>query len=71
MPATTAPGIHELPEAVGHAYDGERLHVHAAFTDEPLSVREVEQRIADRQPGDPMPGVAPGDQVVVELRVTR
>jgi len=36
----------ELREAVAHAFDGQHLTLHAIFTDEPLTVREVERRLS-------------------------
>jgi hypothetical protein len=36
----------ELREAVAHSFDGRQLTLHALFTDEPLTVREVERRLA-------------------------
>jgi len=30
---------------VAHAFDGQKLTLHAIFTDEPLTVREVERRL--------------------------
>jgi len=38
--------LHEMPEAVRHSFTGRRLDLFAAFGDEPLSVREVEAKIA-------------------------
>lgn len=41
-----ASGRHELPEAVSHALDGVELTLYAVFTDQPITVRDVEQTIA-------------------------
>ena len=40
---TAEAGLHELPDAVVHRFDGTRLDIHALFLDEPMTVREVEQ----------------------------
>jgi hypothetical protein len=40
------PGRHHLREAIGHELDGRELSIRAIFTDEPLSVVEVERRVA-------------------------
>lgn len=50
--AVPAPaGRHELPEAVAHDLDGTWLTLYAVLTDDPITVREVEQSItrADRR----------------------
>lgn len=39
-------GRHELPEAVAHELDGTQLTLYAVLTDDPITVREVEQSIA-------------------------
>jgi hypothetical protein len=39
-------GLHELPDAVVHRFDGSKLDIHSLFLDEPLTVREVEQAVA-------------------------
>ena len=67
-PATsvsTEPGIHELPEAVRHPIEGDRLRIFGIFTDRPLTVKQVE--VAVRENG----GVDVGDVVrfVHTLRV--
>jgi len=43
---TAEAGLHELPDAVVHRFDGARLAIHALFLDEPMTVREVEQAAA-------------------------
>ena len=40
------PGIHALPDAIAHRFEGSELDVHALFVDEPTSVRQVEEAIA-------------------------
>jgi hypothetical protein len=42
---TVDAGLHELPDAVVHRFEGSRLDIHALFLDEPMTVREVEQAI--------------------------
>jgi len=45
----------ELPEAIRHPLDGRELVVHAVFLDEDLSVRSVEDRVAQfESPEDPL-----------------
>jgi hypothetical protein len=46
VPISTEPGRHELPAAIAQRYDGQRLMVHALFTDEELTVRQVEAALA-------------------------
>ena len=68
---STAAGVHELPEAIGHAYDGSELMLYALFTDEALSVRTVEQWIAAAGPGEAFPRIPAGDQQHTRLQVNR
>ncbi len=70
------PGLHELRAAVFHKFDGERIMIHALFTDRELSVRQVEDVVASlqsrRASGAPEPLVIPGAiDVVQSLRVIR
>jgi hypothetical protein len=71
------PGLHELPAAVLQKFDGERIMIHALFTDRELNVRQVEAAVAaasvrDRAPGAPEPLGLPGTtDVVWPLRVVR
>jgi hypothetical protein len=48
VPIQSGGGVHELPEAVTHPIKGKSLRIYAVFTDEPLSVREVEKRVRNR-----------------------
>lgn len=68
---STAAGVHELPEAIGHAYDGSELMVHALFTDEALSVRTVEQWISAAGPGEAFPQIPADQQQHMRLQVNR
>jgi hypothetical protein len=68
---STAGGVHELPEAIGHAYDGNDLVLYALFTDEPLSVRTIEQWSSRAEPGVPYPNVPVDEQQRVRLQVNR
>lgn len=43
---TAEAGLHELPEAVVHRFEGSRLELHALFLDEPMTVRDVERAAA-------------------------
>jgi hypothetical protein len=73
---STEPGLHELPAAVLHKFDGERIMIHALFTDRELSVRQIEGALAAmaREPGPRgvTPLVFPGAiDVVRPLRIQR
>lgn len=68
---STSPGVHELPEAIGHAYDGSELVLYALFTDEPLSVRTIEQWISGAEPGAPFPRIPLDEQQRMRLQVNR
>ena len=70
------PGLHELRAAVFHKFDGERIMIHALFTDRELSVRQVEEVVASLQSGRASAAserlVIPGAiDVVQPLRVIR
>ncbi|HET6148218.1 MAG TPA: hypothetical protein VFH68_11860 [Polyangia bacterium] len=71
------PGLHELPAAVLHKFDGERIMVHALFTDRELSVRQIESAVAeaaarDDGAGATAPLALPGaTDVVHPLRIVR
>jgi hypothetical protein len=66
-----AGGVHELPEAIGHAYDGSELVLYALFTDEALSVRTVEQWISTTEPGDGFRQIPADEQQRIRLQVNR
>lgn len=73
---SSEPGLHELRSAVFHKFDGERIMIHALFTDRELSVRQVEEVVASLQSGHASgahePLVIPGAiDVVQPLRVIR
>jgi hypothetical protein len=44
--AQLGPGPHELPDAVRHDFDGSRLELYSLLSDEPISIAEIEARIA-------------------------
>jgi hypothetical protein len=76
VPISTEPGLHELPAAVLHKFDGERIMIHALFTDRELSVRQIEGALAAmaREPGPRgvTPLLFPGAiDVVRPLRIVR
>ncbi len=81
VPISAEPGLHELPAAVLHKFDGERIMIHALFTDRELSVRQVEAAVASAEHrrverGQTMSGaeplVLPGAiDIVQPLRVVR
>jgi hypothetical protein len=45
---------HELPEAITHALDGQKLDIVAVFAGRAVNVTEVEQRIAERGADTPL-----------------
>ncbi len=49
VPISAGPGLHELPAAVLHKFDGERIMIHALFTDRELSVRQIEAAVASAE----------------------
>jgi len=77
VPISAEPGLHELPAAVLHKFDGERIMIHALFTDRELSVRQIEAAVASAQRGhtpaaSSVPLAIPGAiDVVQPLRVMR
>jgi len=76
VPISTEPGLHELPAAVLHKFDGERIMIHALFTDRELSVRQIEGALAamarEHGPGGVAPLAFPGAiDVVRPLRIVR
>jgi hypothetical protein len=59
VPLAAGPGLHELPRAVSHTIRGRRLELCALLLQQPLSVREVERRLAlgpARAPGELLAG---------------
>jgi hypothetical protein len=46
----TTPGVHHLHEAIAHDLDGQKLEIHALFTDAPLSVKTVERLVVTETP---------------------
>jgi hypothetical protein len=76
VPISAEPGLHELPAAVLHKFDGERIMIHALFTDRELSVRQIESAVAaaarDHGAGATGPLALPGaTDVVHPLRIVR
>ena len=76
VPISAEPGLHELPAAVLHKFDGERIMIHALFTDRELSVRQIEAAVASAErghsPGASAPLAIPGAiDIVQPLRVVR
>lgn len=49
VPIQSGDAVHELPEAVTHQIRGSSLRIYAIFTDEPLSVRQVEAMLRSRE----------------------
>lgn len=55
VPARPGEGLHELPEAISHSLDGQRLTLHGVLTDERLTVKEAESLMQGRAPSEPLP----------------
>jgi hypothetical protein len=49
VPIQSGDAIHELPEAVTHQIQGSSLRIYAIFTNELISVRQVEEMLRDRE----------------------
>jgi hypothetical protein len=49
VPIQSDDAIHELPAAVAHQIQGSSLRIYAIFTDEPISVRQAEEMIRNRE----------------------
>jgi hypothetical protein len=49
--ASGAPDLRELPEAIRHDLDGDRLVLYAEFSNDDIDVRAVEDRVAAAPPG--------------------
>ncbi|MDC0709157.1 hypothetical protein POL68_11845 [Stigmatella sp. ncwal1] len=47
--------LHELPEAISHAFDGKRLVLHGVLSDERLSVKQAEALMKGRDSSEPLP----------------
>ena len=63
------PDVRELPVAVRHDIRGDRLWIHAVFSDQPLDVLAVEALVAALpEPGAPLP-IPGAEQRTVEARV--
>jgi hypothetical protein len=45
----SGPEVHELPNSVAHTLDGKQLTIHYIFTNEDISVREVERRLKEQR----------------------
>lgn len=65
IPIAPAERPQELTEAISHGLDGERLTLRAIFTDEALTVREVERRLDQ---GEPLPADALEQTIPLSIR---
>jgi len=65
VPIRATPDLTELPEAIAHRLYGARLTLHALLLDAPVSVREVEDRLA-RGASPLIPG-AQEEELVLEV----
>jgi hypothetical protein len=63
-------GLHELPEAISHALEGEQLTLHGVLSDERLTVRQVERLLRERGPQAPLP-LPDARSTALKVRVTR
>jgi hypothetical protein len=70
VPLSSAPGVHELPEAISHRFQGAALTIWGVFTDQPLTVREVEAAVL-RHPAEATGLPLDGYQTVRRLRIGR
>jgi hypothetical protein len=52
--ASGAPEVRELPEAIRHDLDGDRLMLYAEFSNDDLDVRAIEDRVAATPSGAPL-----------------
>lgn len=61
----------ELPEAIRHSLDGQELIIVGLFTDEDLSVRDVEQMVLSSSASPPavLPRLGPGEQRQIRVSV--
>jgi hypothetical protein len=68
-----AAGLHELPKAVAHTFRGQRLRLCALASNQPLSVRQVEQQLQTPAPGplDQLTTAAGGQLACRDLEVLR
>lgn len=71
IPIKTGPGPHELHDAVSHALEGESLRVYGLFVDEAVSVRQVEELLRARDPGNSDPLIPSSVQLSRSLHVRR
>jgi hypothetical protein len=65
-----APEVRELPEAIRHDLDGDRLTLYAEFLDDDVDVRSVEGRVAAAEAGAPL-GLTGATEQRIELAVER
>jgi hypothetical protein len=60
IPIAKGPELHELPQAISHELGAGPLRLYAVFTNETLSVKEIESSLASDERGQPallLPGV--------------
>jgi hypothetical protein len=70
-PISSTPREQEIPRAVHRAWEGELLVVYTIFTNEVVSARDLEARLADRARDHTKPLVPGSQQSVVTLRLVR
>jgi hypothetical protein len=70
---SSGPGLHELPKAVAHTFRGRQLRLCALASNQPLSVRQVEQQLQTpaRGPLDQLTAAAGGELACRDLQVLR
>jgi len=67
--ATSGPGPHELPDAIGHPYDGRRLDLFAVFAATPIAVTTVEGVARDAADAGELSARLATRSVIVQHRV--
>ena len=65
----TGPGPHELPEAIGHAYDGRKLDLFAVFAPAPIGVTAIEELSRDADDAKGMSARLAARALIVDHRV--
>ena len=69
LPARSGPALHELPEAISHALDGQRLTVHGVLSEQRLTVRQVEALRQGLARDAPLP-LQDAEQTALDVKVT-
>lgn len=62
-------GIHELPEAIRHHYQGNHLTLFGIFTNQPLTVRQIEELVKKQSNNEENLPISHSDQRIVNLAI--